>query len=423
MWRLKTPKPAEARLARIVSNYEVLLEHDEPVLFTGTTELGVRALASSVDEDPQARIERFLYSLLDDSTYSKFVNRKLSYREVLESAPGLFVADQNGHNEAVFSYIRFDEIPERYKPSPTSYLPKFEVHPLAEYSMSLKGQLADTNAAEPNIVANLQKKGAELLRDAFASLRTLTQPPKILLQTATAGSFNINYKVLFDDIQGNLFQGDLERDFLHFANEYIAYCLNNLPDQVEAWTDLAMSTEVPDHPLINHFLNLHGVREATQDNQLRSSLLKAVRATVRDLADLSEEVGEGYDYIALAHKTENQTMHPLGVVDADYRKQLERIETVFEERFEEGKTETDSEFREYKILVYHLNVDSRIGNALIYNVGSQDELSKPRIRISGDEPLPTTKYTESMHKNRFVTVQGKATRKGNRFKSIDIAFE
>lgn len=423
MWRLKRPKPVEARLVSIVSNYEVLLEHEEPVLFTGTTELGVRVLASSVDEDYRSRVERFLYSLIDDPTYSKFVNRKVSYRAVLESAVGLFVADQNSHNEAAFTSITFSEIPERYRPAESSFLPKAKVHPLAEYSMSLKGQLADTNAAEPDIVANLQRKGTALLHDAFASLRRLLEPPRILLQTATPGSFNINYKVLFEHKQGHLFQNELERDFLRFANEYLAYCLNNLPAQAEEWAGMGSTAALPEQPFVNRFLELHGNRDETDNSELRSSLLKAVRATVKDLAELSEEIGEGYNYLALTHKTASQTAHPLGVVDADYRREIERVESLFEERFEDVRTEIDSGLQEYKILIYHLNIDSRIGNALIYNVGSKDELSKPRIKISGDEPLPNTKYTESMHKNKFISVQGKATRQGKKFRSIDIAFE
>lgn len=423
MWKLKQQKPVEARLVTITANYDVLLEHELPVLFTGTTELGVRVLASSVDEDPRSGVERFFYSLIGDVIFSSFINRKISYREVLESATALFISDRTASGEEAFSIISFDEIPARYRPAPNSFLPEFEVHPLAEYSMSLKGQLADTNAAEPESVANLQRKGTALLHDAFASLRRLLEPPKILLQTATPGSFIINYKVLFENTQGHLFQNQLERDFLRFANEYLAYCLNNLPMQAEEWVGMKSTAALPEKPFVNRFLELHGSRDAVDNSQLRSSLLKAVRATVKDLAELSEDVGEGYNYIALAHKTESQMAHPLGIVDADYRKAIERIETLFEEQFEEVKTEVDAEFREYKILIYHLNVDSRIGNALIYNVGSQDELSKPRIKISGDEPLPNTKYTESMHKNKFVPVRGKATKKGNKFIFIDIAVE
>ena len=50
-------------------------------------------------------------------------------------------------------------------------------------------------------------------------------------------------------------------------------------------------------------------------------------------------------------------------------------------------------------------------------------MSKPKIKISGDEHIEQTKYTESLHLNKWITVKAKAKRVDNKFKHLDIQYE
>ena len=79
--------------------------------------------------------------------------------------------------------------------------------------------------------------------------------------------------------------------------------------------------------------------------------------------------------------------------------------------------------RSYKIYIYHLNTDTRTGNALIRNVDNDEEMSKPKIKIDGEEGLEKTKYTESLYLNKWITVAAKAKKIGEKFSRLDIKFE
>ena len=83
----------------------------------------------------------------------------------------------------------------------------------------------------------------------------------------------------------------------------------------------------------------------------------------------------------------------------------------------------DDNFNEYKIYIYHLNTDTRTGNAFIKNLTKEDEMSKPKIKINGDEGLDQTKYTESLYLNKWITVKAKAKKVGDKFKELDIDYE
>ncbi len=111
---------------------------------------------------------------------------------------------------------------------------------------------------------------------------------------------------------------------------------------------------------------------------------------------------------------------PLAFFDSETSDDLKsKFESVVEAS---NEVEIDKEFQSYTVYIYHLNTNSRSGNALIKNLGSED-MSKPRIRILGSEGLEQTKYTESLHFNRWIEVRAKAKRIGANFRHVDIEFE
>jgi hypothetical protein len=83
---------------------------------------------------------------------------------------------------------------------------------------------------------------------------------------------------------------------------------------------------------------------------------------------------------------------------------------------------TDDEVNIYSVHIYDLNTDTRKGTALIHNPPSK-KVMKPSITILGEQPLPQTKYTESLHLDTFIEVQGRATKVNESIRHIDIEFE
>jgi len=83
----------------------------------------------------------------------------------------------------------------------------------------------------------------------------------------------------------------------------------------------------------------------------------------------------------------------------------------------------DEEFKDYKIYIYHLNTDTRMGNAFIRNSNNEEEMSKPKVKINGEDALDHTKYTESLYLSKWIDVKAKAKKVGEKFKHLDIDYE
>ena len=47
-------------------------------------------------------------------------------------------------------------------------------------------------------------------------------------------------------------------------------------------------------------------------------------------------------------------------------------------------------------------------------------MSKPKIKIAGDDPLEESKFAESLYLNKWINVKAKATKIGDKFKYLEI---
>jgi len=50
-------------------------------------------------------------------------------------------------------------------------------------------------------------------------------------------------------------------------------------------------------------------------------------------------------------------------------------------------------------------------------------MSKPKIKINGDDGLDQTKYTESLYLNKWISVKAKAKKVGEKYKYLDIEYD
>ncbi len=85
-----------------------------------------------------------------------------------------------------------------------------------------------------------------------------------------------------------------------------------------------------------------------------------------------------------------------------------------------GVLEQDKTDKEYKISIYHLNTDTRIGNAYIPNDKDDDFMDKPKITILEDTDLIGSIYTESLHLSKWIKIIGRAKKINGRFREIQI---
>lgn len=107
----------------IVSEYDVLLFDQQPILFVGKNKDGRRIIGSSVDEDYSKSLERYFHIIVSDSDYDDFRAQKNTYRDLLAKSEPIYVIDYYKKRIEIY-LIKFADIPEGYIPTEQSFCPE-----------------------------------------------------------------------------------------------------------------------------------------------------------------------------------------------------------------------------------------------------------------------------------------------------------
>ena len=408
-------------LVEIVSNYTVLHFDEFPILYIGTNKFGNKIIGSHLEEDDESKNILTLHTILTSKEFYQFMNCKISYLDILKKSDSISIVEKDFSFKTRKAYdIDFNSIPGDYLPLADSFCPStVKAHSLA-FSISLKGKLADFNKAIADEVSQIQNGFTEFLEDRIKSLKGLNLIPKAMLQPYAEGSFKINFELDINQKgkKGNLFlhQAPLDK----YIAAYIKYISENFSDDKEIFkNDNATSSdklkelesvlnEVYEKALINKPENFNAI--------LKDDILKSVNKFEK----ITEQVGENFESAEIINWFQtNET--PIAFIDKEFSEKFHSdVEEI--EVSKKGMT-VDDNFNEYKIYIYHLNTDTRTGNAFIKNLTKEDEMSKPKIKINGDEGLDQTKYTESLYLNKWITVKAKAKKVGDKFKELDIDYE
>jgi hypothetical protein len=412
-------KPDAALIDR---DYEDLLFYDYPILFTGVNSLSDRIIGSFVEH--KNGIESHLHAVVDEKTFSSFINRKISYPQVLQRAYHLFLLHWTGEEHPTVYWLNYDEIPEVYRPDELAWCPEIAALPSVEYEARFDGGLADSHRAYPETISKFQNKFAALLRTPF-SLKALSNlVSRVLLQADESseayapGSLKIKYHVELTEKAPTLFHDpDV---YSRFLNKYIAYCIHNLPEEAAKLFEENQEGLENFNQLINDYERLVGQSNDSPE-QRRKELAGNILQVARKLGDITSIVKDEFDQVVLSSVDKSNTF-PLGVLDESLGKEVE--EAILEVEAKIGKqTVKEDELGSYEIHIYDLNTDTRKGRGLMQHPTDPKKLMKPTLKISGTEPLTQTKYTESLHFDVFIEVRGRATRTDETIKHIDIEFE
>lgn len=420
MFNINNPQ-IHADFPYIVDSYLVLHFDEAPILFTGYNKYGDRVIASSVELDMEVKKERFFHVIITTEMYNDFIHRKITYLQILREAASIFVIDESFNKTSIETYmINTNEIPTEYLPSENSYCPEIEFIPSYDYSIGLSGKKAHENKANYRDINEISKNFSGVVDSCFKIIQTAGIEPIVSNRPYTTGSFKINFNIELKPIKGDRKIFEDKDSYNRFLKDFLDYCLNNLNDEINNILEQKNLSEklndlISDAKLIYHKLGFK-IEETFQDN-----FLKEIINTASKLGEISDTIGENFTAIGLANIAADGNEYMLGVFDENFKSSIGiTLENI------ENKTQDiliDEEPKEYKILVYHLNTDSRTGNAWINKIGKEDEYSKPKIYIKGESPLSESTFTESLHLNKFITVKGIARRDGINFKRIDIEYD
>lgn len=412
---------ASLELTTISSSFKVLHFDDFPILFLGVNKFGNKILGSHLEEDDDNKTIFTIHSILSNKDYYDFINKKKSYKEILKETSTKFLVEKSFSGKVLASYnLEFDNIPEEYQPLENSYCPNYKKSFSFSYSLGLKGKVADLNRAIAEEVSNIQTAFSDFLENRLKNLKNFNLQPAAYLQPYTPGSFKINLELEYKQAKAqDLFAKVLPFD--EYVHEYLKYITTSIvadKDQLLKEDDLAISEEFKN--LLIAFEKIYEEGHIKLPDNHTKELKEDLKKALPKFEEITEQVGKHFDSIEFSNY-KGQDEEFISIVDTNYSEAFEN--TVDEIEATKKVVVIDDDYKDYVIYIYHLNTDTRQGNAFIKNIDDETQMSKPKIKISGDEHIEQTKYTESLHLNKWIKVKAKAKRIDNKFKYLDIQYE
>jgi hypothetical protein len=417
MFKIDKNRTFDSDIPIITDNYEVLHFDEYPILFIGTNNYGNKIIGSLLFEDDETDTFRYLQIQVTDKFFRDFLGKKTSYKDIISQSKAIFIVDKDINNKVLSTYhLSFSEIPNDYLPLPSAFCPDANFKFGFEFGISLKGNLADVHEAMIKAAYSVTNSVAGLIRNALDSLYDLKLQPEINQLPYTEGSFKINLKVKIPNYK-NIFIS--QNDIGDYVNKYLSYCIEDLPNEVEQLTDKISENDGKFESLSQFVENMYSKSAITYNTKSKERLKSDVIDSVVTLEKLADEVGNGFNEIEIFGKVQNNKVQiPIAHIDKVQSKKISEISDFLNTGLE-GTTQDDVD-TEYSICIYHLNTDTRIGNAYIYTDEEKTTMDKPKIEILGDEELSGTIYTESLHLNKWIKVRGMAQKYKDKFKRISI---
>lgn len=408
-------------LVEIVFNYKVLHFDEFPILYIGTNKFGNKIIGSHLEEYDKRKTILTLHTILSNKEFHQFINGNVSYLDILKNSNSISIIEQDFNFKIINAYdIDFNSIPSDYLPLENSFCPAtVKTHSL-NFSISLKGKLADINKAIADEVSKIQNGFTEFLEERINSLKGINLVPKAMLQPYTEGSFKINFEL---DLHQKGNKGDLflqQAPLDKYIVAYIKYISENFSDDKEIFKNDNGEISEKLMELENIFIEVYDKVSINKPENFQRIFKEDILKSVNKFEKLTEQVGENFESASIVNVVGNDE-NPLAFIDKEFSERFQNsIEDI--EIHKKGRT-LDETFKDYKIYIYHLNTDARTGNALINNIDNEEEMSKPKIKINGVDGLEQTKYTESLYLNKWINVRAKAIKVGEKFKHLDIDFE
>ncbi|MBS1685800.1 MAG: hypothetical protein JSS76_13710 [Bacteroidetes bacterium] len=405
----------------IVSNYKVLHFDEFPILFIGNNKYGNKILGSHLEEDDENGMIYTLHTILTEKQYSEFLGGDISYLNILQNSSSISLVQRDFNYSIQKAYdIPFINIPKEYLPMENSFCPQLGKEYSLQFTLRLLGQLADANTAIAEVVSKIQNAFAELLEDRIKALKDFAFKPTILLQPYAEGSFKINFEVSIDRKVGNvgIFSNDLPLG--KYLSKYIEYLNGDLSEDIEIFKGEEISDSAKLHELSKSLSEIYKAAIRKEPENLTHFLKEDIIKSTQKFEVITQQVGGTFDSLEIMNFSKTEEA-PIAFIDRSFATTFSNdIEAI--EIANSGITEDDS-FKDYSIYIYHLNTDTRAGNAFIRNIEDENQMSKPKIKINGTEGLEQTKYAESLYLNKWIDVKAKAKRIGDKFKSLEIDFD
>lgn len=145
----------------ITQDYCVLHFDERPILFAGKDNEKKMIVASALDENLENRIFRYIYAYIFIDDYGRFLDGLISYRELLKFSYSILITDLYEDRDVTETYnIKFDDLPDIYKPTEDSFLESFGIQDISETEFS-------------NIIGIYGKENLYILKERISRSKSL----------------------------------------------------------------------------------------------------------------------------------------------------------------------------------------------------------------------------------------------------------
>jgi len=401
----------------ITDNYIVLLSDVYPILFSGTNVYGNRLLGSSVDEDYDNNIERFFVVVIRDKMYIDFINNSITYLDILKQSKPIFVIDKVMDSDCVEIFgLDFHDIPEDYLPSELSFCPEFNLPASLMFPVRLKGGLADSQKGTPRVIANVGVWMYHIFYSAASLMRNIYKAD-VLMTPNTAGSFQLNYVIDFQNDQKDLLVDDSA--YGEFIRSYVKYCIDELPNEVGMLLEIEKGEPEEFYKLLGKYNDIQNAGTERQKANNEQKLTSAVLYCFKKIRDISNTIGQNHSELMLETRI-NGKEYSIAMLDLKSKENMAKRKNEIDIGINRIKKKGVP--KKYILRIISLNVETRKGIASI-KMGERRKRRNRRIIIMGEKKLENTRYIDSMNNTVDIEVKAYPTIENERFFRIEIIDE
>jgi hypothetical protein len=389
-----------AEIPVITDEYEVLHHDGMPILFTGVNRYTNRIVGSFVEEDDDKGIERFFHVMVSPSNFTRFLNRDMTYRALMEESGLVHVIDRkfDGEEERVH-LLRTGQIPASYLPTEDSFCPARRRGSSFDYVPRLQGALANRHVADPKVLSRILESGAEFLKTPFLPIKSSVS---IEATPFAEGSFQFKLTARAVSPQMDLFKFD----YAPYVTEFIEFCLIHFKKESAAIARREFAKAPHFRQLLQAEKQLPEF-QGKRAEELEAALLDAVEEAIRHVSEIAEVVGDKVPRIELFNDS-TKGLVPVGEIDRNSAAEHEQAVATFSSIADAART--DSAEHEYDILVYSFNAETGIGGAYVFEPNSSATPKAKLVVTSDGSSLDNSPYTHSLDRSERIKVMAKASR-------------
>lgn len=389
---------------KIVSNKIVLYnDGDNDILFTGTNLYANRLLCCIMFENDEVGFLRYIHILTTEEQYSAFINKKISFRNILEINESAFLVDVDYNmNEIDSNVVSISEIPNDFLPLPNSFCPDFIYEPSFSYSLSMIGGLADVHKTKAQDLSNVSTHFSDFLKSSTTFLNDFDFDNNIFVETLATGSFKINFKIEYTEPQQIGLLHISKEKINNYLNKYFKYFFNQLPEEN---TNVFKNEIVTSEKFKELEVELEKIYEdkcVLPQGGIEQKLIDLINYSSKELEKINYD--GGFERLKFQNVTNLGEEIPVGIFDFSF------IESVKDKMFDVSRFEAlpvilfDENPQIYKIQIY--NFSTLTGKGSGFYIDKEGSISKIIVHATGKENYDNTIFTKSMDEGKQYEIKG-----------------